>query len=135
MIKKFYSSSFSSSDQGSGDSPQVVCSGEVEFPPGHDQLSVDYPLKQNMRQPSQTFRFLAYKKSRAGEKSQDKTRPLANIELNVINNTGYPGRARRPLASSSSPFDATVLWEAASPGGPVEGYKIIARTPGNSSFA
>ena len=65
---------------------------------------------------------------------EDKKRPLANIELNVINNTGYPGRVRRPLASSSSPFEATVLWEAAPPGGPVEGYKIIARTAGELSI-
>ena len=105
-----------------------MCSGEVEFPPGHDQLTVEYPLKQNMRHAAQKLRFIAHKKPRDGEEAQD--RPLANIELNVINDTGYPGRVRKPLVSSASPFEATVLWEAAPSGIPVDGYKIVAQSSG-----
>jgi len=81
-----------------------------------------------MRHAAQKLRFIAHKKSRDGEEARD--RPLANIELNVINDTGYPGRVRKPLVSSTSPFEATVLWEAAPPGIPVEGYKVVARSPG-----
>ena len=79
-----------------------------------------------MRHSAQKLRFIAYKLPRDDAHEH----PLANIELNVINDTGYPGRVRRPLVSSASPFEATVLWEAAPPGGPVHGYKIVARSPG-----
>ena len=107
----------------------------MEFPPGHDRLTVEYPLKQNMQHSSQAFRFIANKQPR-DEQPVDESRvlPLANIELHVINDTGYPGRVRRPLASSANPFEATVSWEAAPPGGPVNGYKIVARSDGKYFF-
>ena len=85
-----------------------------------------------MRHAAQKLRFIAHKQSYDGEEAHE--RPLANIELNVINDTGYPGRVRKPLVSSASPFEATVLWESAPPSVPVEGYKIVARAPGKTVF-
>ena len=44
--------------------------------------------------------------------------------------TGYPGRVKKPIVSTEVPGEMTVNWEQPEEGGPVEGYKIVARTKG-----
>uniref|UniRef100_F6QJC1 Fibronectin type-III domain-containing protein n=2 Tax=Ciona intestinalis TaxID=7719 RepID=F6QJC1_CIOIN len=120
------SSSQSSSSSDDSDSPHEVARGSVTFNPGEDTVVVDYPLKQNMRHASQVYRLLMRKQPC----DDDRERPLANVELNVINDTGYPGRTRKPFASSVSPCDCSVSWESPAGGGPVDGYQVVAKTKG-----
>jgi len=69
----------------------VVNSGVLEFPPGQDQFNLAFPLKQDMRHSSQLYRLLVRRQPRDDESEEEveRERPLANVELNVINDTGY----------------------------------------------
>lgn len=118
---------FSSEDEtDSGSEPEVLVTSELYFEPNQSSVTVELPLDQEMRKTSQVFYLRVYPVNTRNEEEK----PLANIELHVINDTGIPGRVRKPFVASTTPRECVVTWEAPHNGGPVQGYKVVAKSEG-----
>lgn len=55
---------------------------------------------------------------------------LKNSSILNLNQTlpGVPGHVRKPFCAASTPRECTVSWEEPTGGGPVEGYKVVAKS-------
>merc|ERR1719427_1380320 len=111
---------------------QQITRGVVEFPTGSDQLVIEYPLPQRMRHSSSIYHLIVRRQARDGEPPAQVERepPLVNAELHVLNDCGYPGRVNKPVINTPKPGELAVNWDEPKYGGPIEGYKIVAKTKG-----